>query len=288
MTAQPTDGIDLQRGAPGDPLPQKRRRETLAALFRGFSYVLKGGRFLFGHPYLLKYALPPWAIAAALFAVGFYLVSGATYPVVASALAGLADAVGGDAWWTYVVVPLVWLAKVLAWVVWFAAVVLSVTLAVVLVVGNIVIGPFHAALAAETERIHRGAVAGGQVRGFFYEMRRTIVEELKKSLFFLSLAALFALAGLIPGVGLLAIPLGQLFAVFFLGLAFTDFAMERRGMLFRHKRQFFYANPLSMLGFGLAILLVMAVPLLNILAAPMLVVGGTLLFLDIENRALGG
>ena len=105
-------------------------------------------------------------------------------------------------------------------------------------------------------------------------------EELRRLVFFLGVWLLLAILGvLVPGGQVVAPPLMTLFTLFFLPLDYASYTLDRRRLSFRQKRQWLLGHAGSMLGFGLAAFLVCAIPVLNLLAMPVLVVSGTLLAL---------
>ena len=107
--------------------------------------------------------------------------------------------------------------------------------------------------------------AGQAVRGSFY---------------FLAAAPFVFLLGLIPVVGpFLALAWGGRAVAF----QMTDPALARRGLAFRDKRRWHRAWRAESMGFGLAGMVGLLVPLANLLIGPALVAGGTLLVLDLES-----
>ena len=72
-------------------------------------------------------------------------------------------------------------------------------------------------------------------------------------------------------------------ALFFAFDAFNE-PLHRRGASFRAKWRFIGAHLAESLGFGLAVALMMMIPLLSVVVAPVAVVGGTLLFLELEGN----
>lgn len=73
-------------------------------------------------------------------------------------------------------------------------------------------------------------------------------------------------------------------ALFFAFDGFNE-PLHRRGLGFGGKWRFVRAHLAESLGFGLAVALLMAVPLVSVLVAPVAVVGGTLLQTDLEAAA---
>ena len=123
----------------------------------------------------------------------------------------------------------------------------------------------------------RGSVAGAS-RGLRFE----VVESLRGALYFLVAAPGVFLLGFVPVVGPLLSLLWGSRAVAF---QMTDPALARRGLRFVDKRRWHREWRIETLGFGLAGMIGLIVPLANLLIAPALVTGGTLLVLDLEDAA---
>jgi uncharacterized protein involved in cysteine biosynthesis len=107
---------------------------------------------------------------------------------------------------------------------------------------------------------------------------RSVREELRKTLFFLVVVGgLTAIGFAIPGAQLLTGPAILAFAIFFLPLDYASYTLDRRRFSFRQKKLWLLSNKPDVVGFGAAACLICAVPVVNFVAMPVLVVGGTLL-----------
>ncbi len=150
-------------------------------------------------------------------------------------------------------------------------------------VANILASPFLDALAHRVELIETGRVvddAPSGLLGSAADIVRSLREELRKTFFFLSVVAVLSFLGMvIPGAQLLTGPAIIGFAIFFLPLDYASYALDRRRLSFRQKQQWLGSNKPAVVGFGAAAFLICAVPGLNLVALPLLVVGGTLLAL---------
>jgi CysZ protein len=123
------------------------------------------------------------------------------------------------------------------------------------------------------------ARAGGRAQDAGRGLRWEAGQALRGSLYFIAAAPVVFLLGLIPVVGpFLSLAWGGKAVAF----QMTDPALTRRGLAFRDKRRWHRAWRAESLGFGLAGMVGLLVPLANLLLGPALVVGGTLLVLDLE------
>lgn len=159
------------------------------------------------------------------------------------------------------------------------------------VVASVLASPFHDALAARVERILTGEVvdaSSADVMGILRDAGRAVLEELRRTLFFLSVVVPIAIAGFVlPGAQLVAGPAITAFTVLFLPLDYASYTLDRRRVSFARKREWIFANKSVMAGFGAAAFLTCAVPGVNFFAMPLLVVGGTLLVLRASGAGAG-
>jgi len=107
-----------------------------------------------------------------------------------------------------------------------------------------------------------------------------LLQSFKGALYFLAAAPFVLVLSLIPLIGP---PLGMLWGAYALALQQTDVPLARRGMGFGARRAWHRKWRAESLGFGLAGLVMLLVPLVNFLLAPALAVGGTLLVLELEE-----
>jgi CysZ protein len=98
--------------------------------------------------------------------------------------------------------------------------------------------------------------------------------------FFLACQGAILLLGVVvPGAQLVTVPAMTVLTVFFLALDAASYALDRRGLGFREKLVWARRNLAATAPFGLAAFLFCAVPVVNLVALPVLVIGGTLLVL---------
>jgi len=159
----------------------------------------------------------------------------------------------------------------------------AISLLAAFLVANILASPFLDVLAHRVELIETGRVVDDAPTGLLgsvSDIARSLREELKKTLFFLAVVGILSLVGLlIPGAQLLTGPAIIAFAIFFLPLDYASYALDRRRLSFRDKQHWLGSNKPAMVGFGASAFVICTVPGVNMLALPLLVVGGTLLAL---------
>lgn len=156
---------------------------------------------------------------------------------------------------------------------------------------SLLAAPFHDALSARVERLLTGNLAergGSGARAVLGEAFRSLVEELRRVAFFASVVGpLTAIGILVPGAQFVCGPAVFAFTVFFLPLEYASYTLDRRRLAFREKRRWVLSHGPVMAGFGLAAFLAFAVPVLNLLAMPLLVVAGTLLAVRLDPTRAG-
>jgi CysZ protein len=240
--------------------PPPRRPSLPVRAAAGAWHVPAGFGFLLKRPGLWPFAVLPVLIAVAL------VVSGLVIAVFVGARVEprFAPAPGSVPVW--IELP----ASLLLWVaILGSGVFLGLGLALALT------SPSLDLLSSHVEARVRGRT-GASGRGTAWEA----LQALRGSLYFLVAAPGVFLLGLIPLVGpLLSVGWGG-WAVAF---QMTDSALTRRGMSFADKRRWHRGWRAESLGFGLAGMVGLLVPLANLILAPALVTGGTLLVLDLED-----
>ena len=158
----------------------------------------------------------------------------------------------------------------------------GVILVAALLAANLAASPFLEALSRRVEEVVAGN-PGQHEPGLLAALRgggHAVLEELRRLGFFLGLQlGILAVGLVVPGGQLLAPPALTLVTLLFLPLDSASPALDRRRLRFRDKRRWVLHQPALMLGYGAAAFLTCLVPGLNLLAMPVLVVGGTLLAL---------
>jgi CysZ protein len=252
----------------------------LAAALRSFGLPLAALRLLIRERRL-------WPLAAVPLLLSIAAVLGALAGIVTFAgeidafATGLFPTPRAEVWYAWLWVgPLVALFFVLGKLLFLLAAALAIAAAFVL--ASLIASPFHDALSRRVEEVVCGRVeetAEPGLAGALRQGRRALADELRRLGFFLALALPLAALGLLPGGQLLAAPALAAVSMLFLALDYTGYTLDRRGIRFAEKRRWLRRHLGASLGFGAAALLLCAVPGLNLLALPVLVVAGTLLAL---------
>jgi len=233
-------------------------------------YVFRGAVFLREHPELWKYAAAPLGMSVAIL--------GGSYWLLYRLLSGFIKPYGGDDR----------LLAALSYIVLVGVAILLLVLFFFLFtrIASALSAPFNDLISQKTEEL---------VAGIFTDTPFSVVQLLKDSTrsmyhavrvlalyLALLLAALFLL--LIPGVGsLLFTVMGTLLSAFMFAWEYLGYPLDRRRLTWNQKMTFFRSRLKPALGFGLGNVVVASVPVVNLLFIPAAVIGGTLLFLDMET-----
>lgn len=259
----------------------KNPAAPLTSAAAGFGLPLEGARLLLRERGLWGPALVPFVLSLAAFAAAIALVVAyaTTLWTLATDWMPVLEAARWYAWlW---VGPARLLLAVLGALLFLALA--GACLVAAFLVASVLAAPFHDALSARVERLVTGGLderAAAGVTGAVRESLRSVREELRRLAFFAAVAGpLMGIGLLVPGAQLLCGPALFAFTLFFLPLDYASYTLDRRRLAFRDKRRWVLSHAPLMAGFGLAAFLACAVPLLNLLAMPLLVVAGTLLVL---------
>ena len=240
-------------------------------LFGGFMAAFRGLGFFFRHPRLMFLAAIPVAINTLLFALFFYF--GVKY--FNQWLTAMLPQ--SEAWYW---VALIYLLTIILIVVLLLAIALTFTM-----VASILGSPFHDAISARTEILVTGRDEPPfTIKAILAEIWRTVVEELKKIVFYLVAIGLILLLNFVPVVGqVLYVILSFILTVLWLGMSFLDYAFARHAYKFGMKIRFVRQHVFVVFGFGLAVFVGVLIPVLNLVFLPVAVVGGTLLYLELSQ-----
>jgi uncharacterized protein involved in cysteine biosynthesis len=257
------------------------RSDSLAELAAGFRLPWVGARLLLRERSLWAPALIPLLLSFGAFAAALSGLVAFAEPLHHWLTSWMPTPVATD--------PLSWLwvgparlgLALLGVALFLAAAALG--LAVAFALANLLASPFHDWLGARVERI----VTAGEPDSspvppatVLRDAVRALREELRRTLFFASIAVpIAALGWLLPPAQVLTAPALFGLTIWFLPLDYASYCLDRRRYSFAQKRRWLRAHAPASLGFGAAALLACLIPVANLAAMPLLVVGGTLLAL---------
>jgi CysZ protein len=228
----------------------------ITRFFQGIKFFLNGAWMLFRYPRLFALALIPIALTVVVL---FGLAWGSAWLV-------------GDWLTTYggVTGEGLMALQVLA-----LLLVLFIAYLIYLPLTRIFLAPFSDKLSRKTSELSGVSGLTGSELGIF----KSIWEGVKLVAVQLVLVGLILIATLVFAP--IGVPLGIFTTICFCGVDFVDVPLSVRGMSFRQKVQFLWGNRTIILGFALAAYLLLHIPIVNLLALPVGVIGGTLLVNDV-------
>lgn len=233
------------------------------SLIKGAGYALTGLRWL-PKSGLRRFVAMPLTINVALFGAGI--------------------------WWTYGQFERLdqavqsWLPDWLNWLHWliWPLFVLTVLIAVFYsfsVVANLLAGPFNSLLAERVQRMVSPENSSRSAVGpTWKELALSPLAELKRLLYFMGWAIPLALLSFVPAINIAAPVIWVLSSAWMLALEYADYPLGSRGLSLRDQRRLLRQHWPLTLGFGLVVLLLTVIPLLNFLAMPTAVIGATLMW----------
>lgn len=240
-------------------------------LVRGFWAPFRGIAFIRANRPLWKLVWIPILINIALFAA-----LGALFVVFFPDLVGLILPESES-----------WYVVIFRWVLWVVGFLLYLLLFLVTftAVGTAISSPFNELLSERVERMVRGDLPES-TGGLWMQTKRTmrsLIESLKHLGVYVLGSGAIALVALIPVVGgVISTVLGTFWTLLFLAMEFGDYYLSRHWIRFVVRWKLLWAHRWSSLGFGAGCALMLMIPVVNLLLMPGAVVGGTLLWLELE------
>lgn len=236
----------------------------------GARYVIRGLTYLAPRP-----SLYPWVVAPILVTIGMlvgaWFLSWAWTPWLVNLLLPRPPSPG--------FAQNLWNGFALLMVLWVFA-----TTALVLYGSFGALGaPFYDRLARAVE-IEEGGAEIASWRDELHFVLLSIAHSLLAGAIWIGALVGLAVLNLVPVLGTALELVGSIVVTaFFLTREMLDGAMSRRRFSFGRKIRVIAQERWTMLGFGMATGALLLVPLLNVLTLPVAVVGGTLLFLELER-----
>ena len=243
--------------------------------------LLSGGRYLLngfsliGEAKLRRYVAIPLLINVLVFAGLFWLATGWFADWMASFSWLNPDP---ESWLATIVGPLLFLLKLL-----FGAAMLIIFAFTFSLVANLLAAPFNSLLAERVEAHLRGrplSASSDSLRHVLASIPKVLGSEFAKLLYMLVRLLPILLLYLIPGVNIIAPFVSFVFGAWMLSLEYLDYPMGNHGFLFREIRSTVKRRRPIALGFGSAVTVMTAIPVLNLIAMPVAVAGATKLWVD--------
>ena len=253
-------------------MPVKLLSSTADRFVSGFRTPFASFGFVARNPGLLRYIIIPFLINLLVFSLVVWLGLDFFATTVTERLPQ------GDAWYWVTLYYFLW---VLAFA--FTAVVVFFTFTVV---GNIIASPFNDLLSERTEELLTNTINDEPfaLSTFSRDALTAILQECKKMVVFVLLMLAVLLFNLVPGIGnAIYAVLATLVTLYFLSIEYLSFVMGRKRLGFKEQRRFISGRWRLMGGFSCGVLLMLAIPLLQLLCIPMAVIGATRIYCEEEG-----
>lgn len=183
-----------------------------------------------------------------------------------------------------------WLPPLADWLRWVLYPLLALGLLVLAffsftLLGNLILAPFNGLLSERVERVLTGRVVRPDDESLGTMVRRSMGLALWRLGFILIRVLGVFLLGLIPVVGILAVPTGLLLGGWLLALEFSDAPLGNWGWSLEQQRALVRRNRAGFVAFGLAAMALALVPVLNLALIPAAVAGMTAYCLALREAA---
>ena len=227
----------------------------------GWSYVWRGFQQI-TQPGLRRYVALPILINALLISLlsysGISWLDGAIERLLGSLPSWLE-------WLYWIVMPLAVMTILLVFAYFFSAILVTIA------------SPFNGMLSEKVER-QRGVQIADEGIGSI--VKRTFARELTKLKYILPRYLGLLILSFIPGLNLASPFLWFWFGSWIVALQYIDYSYDNHVRSFAEMRSGLASQPLTVLGFGATVALLMMVPLLNWFVMPAAVIGATLLRME--------
>lgn len=248
------------------------RRGWLEGWLHGARFPARGLKTLAASPELL-----PWAVAPVLVALALLVAAGLLTIQGTPALVH----------WLFPVAPTPLLGALRTAFTLTLGLFLFVAAALALYASVGVVGtPFYDRLSQAVEDRARGGPDEPFSWGVFArDVARSAWHSVLSLFLWLTVLLLLGVLSLVPVVGSLVEFVLSLFTTaLFVSREMMDGTLSRRRMSYLDKLRFMRVHRAEVLGFGAVSALCLAIPLVNLVALPVCIAGGTLLVLDLEGR----
>jgi CysZ protein len=229
----------------------------------GFKYVFSGFKLII-QPGIRIYVLIPFLINALLFASAIAFGSNILSDFIDSWSTG---------WWEWI-----------RWILWplFVIVSLAVVFFCFSIFANLIAAPFNGFLAeaVESKLSNIALPDSGSIKAIPAEIIKAIKSESRKFLYFIIRAIPMLLLFIIPVAQIAAPFIWLLFGSWMLALEYIDYPMGDHGIIFPEQRKIMIIKRKQTFGFGLGVMLLTFVPVINFVAIPVAVAGASKMWVD--------
>ena len=175
----------------------------------------------------------------------------------------------------------------LSWILWpiFVLVALTIVFFCFSIIANLIAAPFNGFLAQAVARHLQGKTpkADANLKSLSVELISGFKSEVIKLVYFMTRAAPLLLLFFIPFIQAFAPIIWFLFGAWMLALEYMEYPMSNHGMLFPEVRSNLTETRALTLSFGISVMLLTMIPILNFVAMPAAVAAATRIWIDRVN-----
>ena len=231
--------------------------------FKGLGYLIRGAGLIL-RPGIRRYVLIPFTINSILFSALIWFGASRFGYLMEWLLPSWLD----------------WLE----WLLWplFALSIMIIIFFTFIHIAHLIGAPFNGLLAEAVERHLTGSQVGegSGWKAALMNLWPALRSEMGKINYFIVRGLPFLILFMIPLVNIIAPFLWMAFTAWMLALEYSDYPMGNHGLLFTKQQVKLKARPLTVLGFGAGVMVLIIIPFVNFLAMPIAVAGATVMWLE--------
>ena len=225
----------------------------------GAKYALSGFRLIF-KPRLRRFVIIPFLINLVLFSGALWFGSSWIDSYIDSLLPGWLE------WLRFLIWPILAVAA------------LAIIFSTFTMVANLLGAPFNSKLAEAVEARLSDQEIVADSNNLIKDALIAFRSEATKLVFFGIRALPLLILFIIPGLNIVAPVLWFLFAAWMLVHQYMDFPMGNNGLAFSQQRPRLKEKRMLIFGFGITVMIMTMIPVLNFLAMPVAVAGATFMW----------
>ena len=175
------------------------------------------------------------------------------------------------------------------WLLWplFVIIALIIVFFTFSLVANLIGAPFNGFLAEAVEKFLTGQdVHQASEISLLQEIRGAFKSELQKFLYFIIRAIPLLILFIVPMVNFVAPIIWFLFSAWMLVIEYMDYPMGNHQILFADQRKKLSENKQLAFGFGLGVMVLTFIPVINFLVMPVAVAGATRMLVEHRSNFL--
>ena len=151
---------------------------------------------------------------------------------------------------------------------------------------NIIGAPFNGFLAQKTEELLSGETAqdASTVQDIIAIVPHSLKRELDKIVYYIPRVLVLFVITFIPGLNVISPFAWFVMGAWMLSIQYSDFPMDNNRVDFSEMKSLLKEQRLTSIGFGIAVVAALSIPVVNFLVMPAAVIGATIMWVDIHKN----